>query len=139
MENWTWYNLWNLLDVNLKDKSNHNSIEWSGFIFKWISHRIGKLFRFTLSRLLENPPPKIFLEKIPQYFRIWRHLDFSLLNLEPQIQKPWMAPRSTYLFTLPRSIERLPGTPGDLRLEVNSPLSGSAKLRLLNRIHKKES
>ena len=28
--NWTLHNLWNLLTINFKDKSFHNSIEWSG-------------------------------------------------------------------------------------------------------------
>ena len=35
---WTWHNLWNfLLTINFKYKYFHNSVDWSGFIFKCIS------------------------------------------------------------------------------------------------------
>ena len=33
-----WHNLWNLLTINLRGKSFHNSIEWSRRFFKWLSH-----------------------------------------------------------------------------------------------------
>ena len=36
--NWTWLDLWNLLTLNFKDKSFHNSNDWLGFIFKCVSH-----------------------------------------------------------------------------------------------------
>ena len=54
--NWTWNNLWNLLTIRFKNKSFHNSIEWSwlnlqvNIITPWL----GKFFRFSVFRLLEN-------------------------------------------------------------------------------------
>ena len=34
----------NLLTINLKDESFHNSIEWSGLYFKWIFHHVWEHF-----------------------------------------------------------------------------------------------
>ena len=37
-ENWTWHDCWNLLiAIKAKDKYFQNSIDWSGFFFKFIS------------------------------------------------------------------------------------------------------
>ena len=45
----------NLLTVNLKDESFHNSMEWSGLYLQVnIPPWLRKIFRFTLFRLLEN-------------------------------------------------------------------------------------
>ena len=45
----------NLLTVNLKDESFHNSIEWSGLYLQVnIPPCLGKSFRITVFRLLEN-------------------------------------------------------------------------------------
>ena len=49
------HNLWKLLTINLKDKSLHNSIDWSGFHLQvYIQPWLGKTFRFTVFRLLEK-------------------------------------------------------------------------------------
>ena len=53
----------NLLIINLKDESFHNSIEWSELYLQVnIPQWSGKIFRFTVFRLLKNvfcetPPP----------------------------------------------------------------------------------
>ena len=45
----------NVLTINLKDKSFHNSIEWSRLYLQVnISPWLGKFFRFTVFRFLEN-------------------------------------------------------------------------------------
>ena len=45
----------NLLTINLKDKSFHNSIEWSGLHLQVnIPPWLGNIFRLTVFRLLEN-------------------------------------------------------------------------------------
>ena len=45
----------NLLTVNLKDESFHNSMEWSGLYLQVnIPPWLRKIFRYTLFRLLEN-------------------------------------------------------------------------------------
>ena len=44
-----------LLTINLKDESFHNSIEWSGLYLQVnIPPWLGKIFKFTVFRLLEN-------------------------------------------------------------------------------------
>ena len=53
--NWTWLDLWNLLTVSLNDKCFHNSIHYSGFYLQLcLPLWLGKIFRFTVFRLLEK-------------------------------------------------------------------------------------
>ena len=50
----------NLLSINLKNKSFHNSLEWPGLYLQVnISTWLGKIFKFTVFRLLENAFCKI--------------------------------------------------------------------------------
>ena len=61
----TWHNFWNLLSTNLNDKSFHDSIEWSGIYLQVnVPLRLGKTFRFSVFRLLENPFVKLPLSMI---------------------------------------------------------------------------
>ena len=54
-EKWTWYDIWNLLAVNVKDKPFHSSIDWSGLYLQvFIPPWLGNIFRFTVFTLLKN-------------------------------------------------------------------------------------
>ena len=46
--------LWNLLTINLKDESFHNSVEWSRLYLQVNNPSLEKKFRFTVFRLPEN-------------------------------------------------------------------------------------
>ena len=80
---WTWHNLWNIVTVNLKEWFFHNSINWSRFYLQVYNSRLlGKIFRFTVFRLLGNAFVNLSLplgtnwsliplcRKIPQYCKL---------------------------------------------------------------------
>ena len=58
---WTWRVLLKLIRINFKNKSLHNSIDWSGLYLQIsIPPWLGKFSRFTVFRLLENAFAKFY-------------------------------------------------------------------------------
>ena len=86
---WTWHNLWKFLTNNLRNKYFHNSVNWSGFIFKCISFMIGKSFQITAFRLLENAFVKL---PCPHH-----HL---IINPPCRTFSQWISPKQ-FVFHLP--------------------------------------
>ena len=52
---WIWHRLWNLLTINLKNNSFHNSVDWAELYLQvYIPSQLGKIFRCTVFKLLGN-------------------------------------------------------------------------------------
>ena len=95
---WTWYNLWNLLTINFKNKYFHNSVDWSGLRLQvYIPSWLPKILRFIVFRLLEN----VFV-KLPSHDLI---INLSC-RIDPPSKKrifshiPWKASRQRSLHSL---------------------------------------
>lgn len=61
--NWTWHKVWNLLTVNLTDKSIHSSIDWSVVYHQvCMSPWLRKLFQISIVQITRK---SIFVKLLP--------------------------------------------------------------------------
>ena len=82
---WIWHRLWNLLTINLKNNSFHNSVDWAELYLQvYIPSQLGKIFRYTVLNYWE-----MYLWNSTTFGKIWSLISHveqpPSINLPPKI------------------------------------------------------